>query len=233
MYIVEGNIGTGKSTFLKKLQQSLVLADVVLEAVDYWQKENNGASILQNFYQNPQQWAYSMESLSLKTRVREHVELQSSTTPKIIERSIYSGYHCFAQNSYEQGFLNKLEWNIYNSWFQFATAKKCLPPQGFIYLQADPEVSYQRTIKRDRKAEKSISLEYLQQIHQKHEDFLINKTSTHQSIANTPVLVLNCNHNLIENPDILNDYIAQVRQFITKTQPLHQGSDRVSLQSML
>lgn len=233
MYIVEGNIGTGKSTFLKKLQQSIILADVTLEAVDYWQKENHGASILQNFYQDPKKWAYSMESLSLKTRIKEHVALQDSKTPKIIERSIYSGYHCFAKNSYEQGFLNTLEWNIYNSWFQFATAKKCLPPYGFIYLQADPHVSYQRTIKRDRKAEKSISLQYLQQIHQKHEDFLINKTSTHPSIQNTPVLVLNCNQDFFKNPDILDDYIKQVRQFITKTQPLSIQSDRVSLQNFL
>src|SRR5438105_2399846 len=108
MFIVEGNIGTGKSTFLKALQQSLPHVSVQLEAVDYWQSESNGQSILQNFYESPHRWAYSMETIALKTRIQEHITNQASLVPNVVERSIYSGYHCFARNSFEQGFLNQL-----------------------------------------------------------------------------------------------------------------------------
>ena len=214
MFIVEGNIGTGKSTFLKALQQSLSNVIVTLEAVDYWQNQSTGQSILQNFYESPQRWAYTMETLALKVRIPEHIKQQSSILPNIVERSIYSGYHCFARNSFEQGYLNQLEWNIYNSWFNFSTAKRCLPPTGFIYLQADPQLSYQRTVQRQREAESSISLEYLKQIHNKHEAFLIHKQSIHPSIMDVPVLILDCNYDIVHNEDKLFEYVELVKQFI-------------------
>ena len=231
MYIVEGNIGTGKTTFLKALQKSLQNVVVTLESVDYWQTKAENQSILQNFYESPHRWAYTMETLSLKVRVPEHIKQQSSPLPNIVERSIYSGYHCFAKNSFEQGFLNQLEWNIYNSWFNFATAKKCLPPRGFIYLQADPKVSHQRTMKRNRQAEESISFDYLNQVHEKHEDFLIHKKSTHPTIKNTPVLILDCNYDLVQDKEKLMDYVQQVKEFIaTHNPPLKKNSINSLLQ---
>lgn len=214
MFIVEGNIGTGKSTFLQALQHSLPHVSVQLEAVDYWQNASNGQSILQNFYESPHRWAYSMETIALKTRIQEHIKYQASTTPVVIERSMYSGYHCFARNSFEQGFLQQVEWNIYQAWFNFLTSKQCLPPQGFIYLQANPQIAYNRTRKRNRDAEESISLDYLQQIHEKHEAFLIDKLNMHSSIANTPVLVLDCNVDLVTDKKKLLNYVEQVQQFI-------------------
>lgn len=214
MFIVEGNIGTGKTTFLQTLQQTLPNIIVTLEAVDYWQNASNGQSILQNFYESPQRWAYTMETLALKVRIPEHIKQQESLLPNVVERSIYSGHHCFARNSFEQGFLNQLEWNIYNSWFNFSTAKRCLPPQGFIYLQADPKISYERTIKRNREAEETISLQYLQQIHNKHEDFLIHKKNIHPSIANVPVLVLDGSYDALHDKDKMINSIEQVKNFI-------------------
>lgn len=214
MFIVEGNIGTGKTTFLKALQQSVSYATVILEAVDYWQNEANGQSILQSFYEQPQRWGYSMEAIALKIRMQEHIKQQRAVIPNIVERSIYSGYYCFAQNSFEQGYLNQLEWNIYNAWFNFLTSQNCLPPAGFIYLRANPKLSYERTIKRDRQAEESIKLSYLEQIHYKHERFLIHKENVHASIANTPVLVLDCNYDLVTDKHTLSKYVAQVEGFI-------------------
>jgi len=215
MFIVEGNIGTGKTTFLKTLQQSLSHTIVTLEAVDYWEKESQSQSILKNFYESPHRWAYTMETLALKVRIPEHIKQQESHLPNIVERSIYSGYHCFAYNSFQQGFLNQLEWNIYNSWFNFLTSRRCLPPTGFIYLRATPETSYKRTVQRNRGAEESISIEYLKQIHDKHEDFLVNKTNIHPSIVNTPVLILDCNYDIESDKEKLLDYVNQVKQFIT------------------
>ncbi|MBP6870260.1 deoxynucleoside kinase [Candidatus Babeliales bacterium] len=214
MFIVEGNIGTGKTTFLKTLQQSLSQAIVTLEAVEYWQNESNGQSILQNFYESPHRWGYTMETIALKIRIQEHIKQQQSLLPNIVERSIYSGYHCFAHNSFEQGYLNNLEWNVYNAWFNFLTSQHCLPPAGFIYLRADPQLSYKRTVQRHRQAEESIALAYLEQIHTKHEDFLIHKRNVHHSILKTPILVLDCNYDLLTNKNKLLDYVEQVQQFI-------------------
>ncbi len=230
MFIVEGNIGTGKTTFLKALRQSLPHVVVALESVDYWQNKSNSQSILQNFYESPHRWAYSMETIALKTRIQEHIKQQASPSVHIIERSIYSGYHCFARNSFEQGFLTQLEWNIYQEWFHFLTSKQCVAPTGFIYLQADPELSYKRTVNRNRKEEDSIPLTYLQQIHDKHEDFLINKQQAHPSIAQTPVLTLDCSYDLLHDKKKLADYVKQVHQFIQihSKKSLHHNMQQAS-----
>ncbi|MGZ6254598.1 MAG: deoxynucleoside kinase [Candidatus Chromulinivorax sp.] len=214
MFIVEGNIGTGKTTFLKLLQQTLPGVLVALEAVDYWQKSQQDQSILENFYKDPKRWAYTMETLSLQTRVREHIKQQNSATPYIVERSIYSGNYCFARNSFEQGFLQDIEWSMYQAWFDFLTGQECLPPLGFIYLQADPKVSYQRVLERNRKAESSISYEYLEQIHNKHENFLIDKKNVSRSICNVPVLVLDCNYNVMADKKLTAVYLQKVQDFI-------------------
>jgi len=233
MFIVEGNIGTGKTTFLKALQQSLPHTLVSLEAVDYWQNESQGQSILENFYNAPERWAYSMETITLKIRIQEHLAQQNSPIPLIVERSIYSGLHCFAYNSFQQGFLNQLEWNIYNSWFHFLTSKNCLPPHGFIYLQADPQVSYQRTLRRERQAENSISLQYLQQIHERHEKFLITKENMHHSIFDVPVLILDCNYDLVSDKKKLSDYVEHVRQFIHQHHPVVKQEQTFNISQQL
>lgn len=225
MFIVEGNIGTGKTTFLKALQQSLSQATVTLEAVEYWQNESNGQSILRNFYETPHRFGYTMETIALKIRIQEHIKQQESLLPNIVERSIYSGYHCFAHNSFEQGYLNQLEWNVYNAWFNFLTSQHCLPPTGFIYLRADPKLSYERTVKRHRQAEDSIAFSYLEQIHTKHENFLIHKQNVHHSIINTPVLILDCNYDLLTDKKKLSDYIEQVEQFIQTYNKKFQTTD--------
>lgn len=44
-----------------------------------------------------------------------------------------------------------------------------------MYLRTDPEIAYQRIMQRGRFEEDSIKLEYLQSVHNLHEDWLINK----------------------------------------------------------
>lgn len=44
-----------------------------------------------------------------------------------------------------------------------------------VYLRTDPEVVYQRIKARARPEEAQVSLEYLQQLHRMHEDWLYHK----------------------------------------------------------
>lgn len=219
MYIVEGNIGAGKSTFLKLLAQKLPDISIVLEPSHNWQNTSQGQSLLSNFYQDQKRWAYTMETFIMICRAREHMaEIKKNEPNRIIERSIYSGHYCFAYNSYEQQFMNAVEWHAYQSWFNFLIPHRCKAPLGFIYLQLDPEVAYERIQKRARAEEKNITLEYLRQIHLKHELFLIKNKSTLPSISLTPVLILDCNEEFESNETKLQEYSNKVRQFISFTQ---------------
>jgi len=216
MYIVEGNIGAGKSTFLTLIEKHLPQFTVALEPLNNWQKQVYGQSLLANFYEDTRRWAYTLETLTMICRVREHLAEQKNNDPyRLMERSIYSGHYCFAKNGFQNGFLTPLEWEIYSAWFATLIPGKCLPPRGFIYLQVTPEVSYERIKKRNRLAEKNISLKYLKQIYECHENFLIHKTDVIDEIKNVPVLVLNCNQEFESDPEYLKELLHKVELFIS------------------
>jgi deoxyadenosine/deoxycytidine kinase len=218
MYIVEGNIGAGKSTFLTLIQQALPEYSVALEPIHDWQDQGYGQSLLANFYNNPQRWAYTLETLTLMCRIREQLLEQQlyGSKVRIVERSVYSGHYCFAKNGYEHGFLTEAEWQMYQEWFNFLTLQ-LQRPQGFIYLQIDPGVAFNRTKKRQRPSEGSLSLDYLEQIHAKHEQFLVAKEGINEHMRNVPVLVLNVNQEFATHEPTLSEHVEALQQFIQQT----------------
>lgn len=217
MYILEGNIGAGKSTFLKLLASHMPHIAVGFEPLHNWQSKVHGQSLLANFYEKPQRWAYSLETFAMICRVYEHLKDQEYDRDIIIERSIYSGHYVFAMNGYEQGFMSDLEWNLYNQWFNTLVSTKCKAPQGFIYLQVDPEIAYKRIKKRNRLSEKKITLAYLKQIDACHEKFLLEKAGILPDLKKVPVLIIDCNQDFEDNSEILNDHCALVQNFVTNT----------------
>lgn len=217
MYIIEGNIGAGKSTFLKLTTQHLLYLSEVPEPQHNWQKQVYGQSLLANFYHTPHRWAYTTETLTMICRFKEHIREQANNNDQaipLIERSIYSGHYCFAKNGYLKGYMTDLEWSIYNEWFTFLIPKQCQPPQGFIYLKVSPEIAYQRIKKRNRLTEKEITLSYLRQIEQRHEEFLINKENLLPELQRVPVLIIDCNKEFETNEKQLLQHIEAVDAFI-------------------
>ncbi len=218
MYIIEGNIGVGKSTFLRLISQQIPEINIVLEPLNKWQNTPYGKGLLTNFYEKPERWAYTLELLTMICRVQDHLIEQKKEAPAImVERSIYSGYYCFAYNSHKQGFLTELEWNMYQQWCSRIMLCKCLPPQGFIYLRVKPEIAYERIKRRNRKAEKTISLDYLKQIHTRHEVLLIKREGILPQLKRVPILVLDCNKDFVHNPSQLHRHMHSVQSFLTQT----------------
>jgi len=218
MYILEGNIGAGKSTFLHLLGQYMKEVQTVDEPVTDWQHTVYGQSLLTNFYQDPKRWAYTFELLTMICRVQEHVKEQKKEySTKIAERSIYSGFYCFAHNSFAQKFMSNIEWQMYQEWFAMLIPNTCRPPQGFIYLRVSPEVAYERIRKRNRHAEKTLSLAYLKQIHRRHEAFLIKKEGILPKLKTVPVLTLDCNEEFETNPSQLHRHMHAIESFLLQT----------------
>lgn len=217
MYIVEGNIGAGKSTFLSMLGKHFPEITIALEPVNKWHAQDYGQSLLGNFYQDPKRWAFTLETLAMICRVRDHIHEQQKEHTVVMERSIYSGHYCFTTNSYASGFLTDLEWELYCTWFNYLIPHNCHAPQGFIYLSVDPHIAYERIAQRGREAEKGITLEYLQQIDARHEEFLIKKNNVIDEIKNVPVLVLDCNQDFEHCPEVFQEHVAKLKQFVHAT----------------
>ncbi len=218
MYILEGNIGAGKSTFLRLISHQIPEIKTVSEPINNWQSTIYGQSLLTNFYENHKRLAYTFELLTMICRVQDHLkEQQDMESVKLIERSIYSGYYCFAYNSYVQGFVSDLEWQLYQQWFALLIPNKCHPPRGFIYMRISPDIAYERIKKRNRHAEKTLSLAYLKQVHQRHEMFLVKKKGILPHLKRIPVLVLDCNKEFEQNPAQLHQHIHAIQSFLLQT----------------
>lgn len=214
MFLIEGNLGAGKSTLLALIQQYLPHIKVVFEPVNSWHSDNYGASLLSQFYCDQQRWSYTMEKQTLLTRVKEFLKEQQDPENKIMERSIYSGYYCFAKNGYLQGNMTDQEWHAYNLWFDFLVTQKCNKPSGFIYLRTSPETCYQRVNKRARSGEEIIPLSYLQEIHDAHESFLIKKENLFEQLKNVPVLILDFDQDFTTNIDHLYMNLKAINWFV-------------------
>jgi deoxyadenosine/deoxycytidine kinase len=226
MYLVEGNVGVGKSTLLSLIAKRLSHVQVVFESVNAWSNADHSNSLLTHFYQDTNRWSYTMETFTMFTRIKEHLNEQNGNNPfKIIERSLYSGHYCFARNGYLQGCMTDVEWSLYTQWFTFLVERGCKPPHGFIYLKADPQICYDRTLKRSRSGEESIPLSYFEQIHEQHENFLIKKQNVLGSLKEVPVLVLDASFEFENDEAVLEEYLQKIQDFMLIT---HKPSTKTS-----
>jgi deoxyadenosine/deoxycytidine kinase len=215
VFIVEGNMGVGKSTFLKIIQQSLPRVIVEQEPVDRWQHQVGGQSLLSQFYNDPVRWAYTFELATLMNRIQHYADARERNDGVVImERSLYSGYYCFAYNSHKQGFMNACEWMLYQEWFDMLVTKAACIPQGFIYLRTNPAVAYERIKKRARGAEETMDYEYVVQLHERHEAFLIDKIGILPALAKLPVLTIDVDEDFEYNDVHRKLIIEQVDRFI-------------------
>lgn len=212
-FIIEGNIGSGKTTLMKMLNERyLEHTEYIYEPVGVWQtfRDEKGTNLLDLFYSNQNRWAYTMQTVAFLTRMQDITRDQIRPL-RFSERSVFTDIKVFAENCYLNGKMNKVEWDLYNSWFHWLTTSKLvdkLVPDGFIYVRAEPEKSMERLKVRGRAEEKTVPLEYLKDIHSRHDEWLLSKDMT------TPVLVLDGNKDFLEDKSAFAEIDKQIQNFI-------------------
>ncbi len=110
-FIIEGNIGAGKSTFLKMLKKYLNIQAVV-EPHEQWQDVGDGHNLLDHFYKDTKRWAYTFQSYAFVSRIMNQ-QAHSRINPflvQMLERSVFSDRYYFAYNGYEHGYLTAHQW---------------------------------------------------------------------------------------------------------------------------
>jgi len=197
-FFIEGNIGVGKSTIVRLLNEHGI--ETMQEPVDTWtavKDEENGKNILENFYEDPKRWAYTFQSIAFRSRVRG---LDRLTPGSVAERSIFTDRRVFAEVARTSGNITNVEWDDYTDWFDWVVSKTDQSAQGFVYLRAEPDVCHQRIQGRARPGEESIPLEYLQRLHERHDAWLLNESN---------VLVLDMNRQKPE--DVIQPLLSFLR----------------------
>ncbi|KAF2882834.1 hypothetical protein ILUMI_23346 [Ignelater luminosus] len=183
--IVEGNIGSGKTTFInhfKKYDNVCVLA----EPVDLW-RNCAGHNLLSYMYQDKARWGFTFQSYVQLTMLKLHT-LETTHPVKLMERSIFSARYCFVEKMLRDGILPSPSGSVLNEWFKWVIAKSNVSVDLIIYLRTSPEIVYQRMLARNREEEKSVPLTFLKELHEMHEEWLYTKTSFS---CPAPVITLN------------------------------------------
>lgn len=178
-FCVEGNISVGKTTFLQRIaNETLELRDiveVVPEPIAKWQDIGpDHFNILDAFYAEPQRYAYTFQNYVFVTRVMQERESAGGIKPlRLMERSVFSDRMVFVRAVHEAKWMNEMEISIYDSWFDpVVSTLPGLIPDAFIYLRASPDRCHQRMLLRKREEEGGVTLDYLRDLHEKHESWL-------------------------------------------------------------
>jgi deoxyadenosine/deoxycytidine kinase len=192
---IEGNIGSGKSTIIEQLKNENCINLIFLpEPVDIWNeiKDCNGVTILEKYYSDNKRYSFSFQMMAYITRLsqlRKEIKNAPDNSIIITERCLYTDRNVFAKMLYDSGDIEDIEYTIYLKWFDEFTDFKM---SGFIYIQTNPEICFDRIKIRNRKGEENVPLEYLRNCHKYHEEWINNVSN----VVNVRVLNGNGSINL-------------------------------------
>jgi len=182
---IDGNIGSGKSTFISYLKTYFEARPNVVflaEPVNEWNeiKDNAGTTMLEHFYNNPRDHSFAFQILTSLTRynqlctmIRQTKSAVSPTTPLVVlsERSLMTDMHVFEHMLYNQRQLSDMEHQIYTKWAN--SVREWSPVlRGIVYIRASVPTCLHRIRLRNRTCESNIAEEYLAQCHEFHEKMM-------------------------------------------------------------
>lgn len=196
---VEGNIGSGKSTLIRALQNlNNDKIKVFEEPVKSWQNVD-GINFLDLVSKNPKQWAFEFQTLAMTTLWEN--ESKSYDKLPIFERSVSSSMKMFAQQQLESGTINSEQFSLLNNMYKMLTKDYTSKPIYF-YLYLAPEKAMTRCLERARPEEDSLTLEYFKHLHNVLEKWM--------STEENHVFKINADRN---PEDILTDVTRLIKLF--------------------
>ena len=194
IFFIEGDIGVGKTELNNKLEEEGYIVE--LEPVKHLQ--DNG--LLEAFYKNPRKYSYIMQNTMFILKMEIINNIKSDIV--FIERSPFCDKECFASLLHDDGLIDDIEWLTYNLWYNKLIKQMEQIDYAFIYLKAEPQICKERIENRGRKGEESISLEYLEKLSKKHDEWLNN-------MPKDKVLVLDASL----DKEHINEHIKKIEEF--------------------
>ena len=171
--VVEGLIGSGKTTLSRELGKALGDTALTLFEPDEKGEDGGGNPYLADYYADPARWSFVLQVHQLQARYRMHLQAQWHAMQgfghAVLDRS-YFGDTAFARLQVKEGKMSQREFRTYTSIYQAMTASVLLP-NVCVRVLASPEVCANRVAKRmtvetGRQCESVIPIEYLQGLEQ-------------------------------------------------------------------
>lgn len=163
--VVAGNIGSGKTTLTNKLAEKLG-----------WKPHFESVQdnpYLADFYKDMSRWSFPLQVYFLNHRFNTHRQIETLPASSIQDRSIYEDANIFARSLYDQGKLDKRDYEnyrqLYDSMTQFLN-----PPTLMIFLRRSVPKLMERIKQRGRDYEQAIPVEYLTSLNEYYDEWYAN-----------------------------------------------------------
>ena len=175
---------------MKNLEKYDLLTNVqfIEEPVNEWKetKDKDGTNILEHFYSDMNRHCYTFQSFAFISRINQLDQIDDTKSYVFIERSVFCDKNVFARSCYETKIMSDIEWKIYNKWFDWMVQKykEIFDRSYIIYLATSPETAIKRISKRGREEETTITLDYIDMLNKKHEEWLDKEKNVYNIDAN-------------------------------------------------
>nr|CDS30041.2 thymidine kinase [Hymenolepis microstoma] len=154
---VEGNIGCGKSTFLKYFGDYSSNIQISPEPIELWNNVK-GFKLFEVFYGNPNRWSTAFQSQVMVTLMNRQAERQVAPV-RILERSVSSCRYIFIEAMNRNGQLSNADLDVFDKFYSYGRSLPTSDLDLIVYLRCMPEVCANRIRERDRKGESNISMQ--------------------------------------------------------------------------
>ena len=194
--VIEGNIGSGKTSLSKKIANNFNGKLILEEFADN--------PFLPKFYKEAERNAFPLE-LSFMAERFQQLSGEKSKADLFTEFRI-SDYSFFKSTLFAQNNLKEDELNLFNQLYHimFSSVRK---PDLLVYLHSKVERLQENIIKRGRYYEQNIKDEYLKNIEDKYFDYLKKQNDF-------PVLILDVSEvDFIEDEKIYQQIISEIQKF--------------------
>ncbi|MBQ7811646.1 MAG: deoxynucleoside kinase [Bacteroidales bacterium] len=160
---IAGNIGCGKTTLTRMLAEHYGWTPKY-EAVTY-------NPYLEDYYKDIERWSYNLETYFLAQRFQDLIDISKSDDVIIQDRTIMEGVHIFVANNKAMGNLSDRDFDTYMQLFNLMMSM-VREPDLLIYLKSSVPHLVSQIQKRGRDYEKSISIEYLNNLNERYDEWI-------------------------------------------------------------
>jgi deoxyguanosine kinase len=196
---IDGVIGVGKTSLAARLSQTLNAKPL------YEEYEKN--PFLEDFYKEPEHFAFQTQLFFLMSRYRQQQELHQMD---LFHTCMVSDYIFAKDRIFATLNLNDKEMKLYDGIARLME-KDIVKPNLVMYRQASTRHLMESIHRRNRKIEKFISEEYIQALNDLYNNFFFHYTET-------PLLVINTDDmDFVHNEGDYRDILYEINQHASGT----------------
>lgn len=197
--VVAGNIGSGKTTLTKKLSEKL-----------NWKPHFESVQdnpYLADFYDDMARWSFPLQIYFLNHRFNTHRFIEDSHGSAIQDRSIYEDANIFARALFEQGDLDKRDYETYRTSYE-SMIQYLNAPTLMIFLKRSVPKLLERIKMRGRDYEQAIPVDYLTKLNGYYDEWYSNYDKGKSLIVDTDDL------DFLENEEHFDRLVKRIHDSI-------------------